>query len=98
MLHRFKIQNLYGLYSYDLCFSSTQEHITFITGPNGYGKTTILKIIDAIYSLQFADLLTIRFEFIEMQIEKAKTEEERNSKLYKTLGTIIGLAFVIILI
>ena len=36
--------------------------------------------------------------FVEMQIEKAKVEEEKNSKMYKTLGTIIGLAFVIILI
>lgn len=36
--------------------------------------------------------------FIEMQIEKAKMEEEKNSKMYKTLGTIIGLAFVIILV
>ena len=36
--------------------------------------------------------------FIEMQIEKAKTEEEKNSKLYKTLGVVVGLAFVIILI
>ena len=36
--------------------------------------------------------------FIEMQIEKAKVEEEKNSKLYKTLGTVVGLAFVIILI
>lgn len=81
MLHRFKIQNLYGLYSYDLCFSSTQEHITFITGPNGYGKTTILKIIDAIYSLQFADLLTIRFEFIEMQIDKCIINVQQKIKI-----------------
>lgn len=36
--------------------------------------------------------------FVEMQIEKAKIEEEKNSKMYKTLGAIIGLAFVIILI
>lgn len=36
--------------------------------------------------------------FIEMQIEKAKLEEEKNSKLYKTLGAVVGLAFVIILI
>lgn len=36
--------------------------------------------------------------FIEMQIEKAKVEEEKNSKMYKTLGVIVGLAFVIILI
>ena len=36
--------------------------------------------------------------FVEMQIEKAKKEEEKNSKMYKTLGTIVGIAFVIILI
>lgn len=36
--------------------------------------------------------------FIEMQIEKAKIEEQKNSKLYKTLGAVVGLAFVIILI
>ena len=36
--------------------------------------------------------------FIEMQIEKAKIEEEKNAKMYKTLGAIGGLAFVIILI
>lgn len=36
--------------------------------------------------------------FIEMQIEKAKLEEQKNSRLYKTLGAIVGLAFVIILV
>lgn len=36
--------------------------------------------------------------FIEMQISKAKKEEEKNSKMYKTLGIIVGMAFVIILI
>ncbi len=36
--------------------------------------------------------------FIEMQIEKAKVEEEKNAKMYRTLGSIVGLAFVIILI
>lgn len=36
--------------------------------------------------------------FVEMQIEKAKIEEQKNAKMYKTLGAIIGLAFVIILI
>jgi len=36
--------------------------------------------------------------FIEMQIEKAKIEEQKNAKMYKTLGAIVGLAFAIILI
>lgn len=36
--------------------------------------------------------------FIKSQIKKAEKEEEKNSKLYKTLGATVGLAFVIILI
>jgi len=36
--------------------------------------------------------------FIEMQIEKARVEEEKNAKLYKTLGAVLGLAVVIILV
>lgn len=36
--------------------------------------------------------------FIDMQIEKAEKDKEKNEKLYKTLGTVIGLAIVIILI
>lgn len=36
--------------------------------------------------------------FIKTQIKKAEIEEEKNSKLYKTLGVTMGLAFAIILI
>lgn len=36
--------------------------------------------------------------FIDSQIEKAQKEREKNEKLYKTLGTVVGLAIVIILI
>lgn len=36
--------------------------------------------------------------FLKSQISKAEKEEEKNAKLYKTLGATIGLAFVIILI
>lgn len=36
--------------------------------------------------------------FIKSQIKKAEIEEEKNSKLYKTLGATLGLAFAIILI
>lgn len=36
--------------------------------------------------------------FIETQIKKAEKEEEKNSKLYKTLGATIGLACIIFLI
>lgn len=36
--------------------------------------------------------------FLDMQIEKAEEEKKKNQKMYKTLGVVLGLVFVIILI
>ena len=37
-------------------------------------------------------------ELLKNQIQKAEKEKEKNSKMYKSLGTIIGLVIVIVLI
>lgn len=37
-------------------------------------------------------------KFLDIQIKDAQREKEKNEKLYKTLGTTIGLALVIVLI
>ena len=42
--------------------------------------------------------LEIASTFIDTQIEKAEIEKQKNSKLYKTLGVVTGLAIIIILI
>lgn len=36
--------------------------------------------------------------FLDMQIEKAEEEKQKNQKIYKTLGIVVGLVFVIILV
>ena len=42
--------------------------------------------------------IDITLEFLEKQIEEAEFEKNKNEKLYKKLGTIMGLAIVIILV
>lgn len=42
--------------------------------------------------------LEIASSFIDNQIEKAEVEKQKNSKLYKTLGVVSGLAIIIVLI
>ncbi|MBR3002094.1 MAG: stage III sporulation protein AB [Clostridia bacterium] len=42
--------------------------------------------------------IDITLSFLEKQIKEAEEEKEKNEKLYKKLGTIMGLAIVIILI
>lgn len=46
---------------------------------------------------QVAQIETTK-SFIDVQINKAEEERNKNEKMYKTLGTVIGIAIVIILI
>lgn len=45
MITHLKIKGLFNLYSYDIDFCN-KPNILILTGPNGFGKTTILQIIN----------------------------------------------------
>lgn len=87
MIERILIQNLYNNYNYDILFSKEQR-VTIITGPNGYGKTTLLKIIHNLLSCNFWFFYFLRFKQIcivfnnglSMYIQKEKTEAEENDR------------------
>lgn len=50
MLHKLEIYALYGLYNYKLDFTDGEDpRLKIITGPNGYGKTTILQVVYALF-------------------------------------------------
>ena len=68
MLKSFYIKSLFGLYTYklDLESESGGNSIKFITGPNGYGKTTILNILEALYNYKLEELSKIHFDEIEL--------------------------------
>lgn len=42
--------------------------------------------------------IEMTIDFVDTQIQDAEQECKKNEKMYKTLGTIVGLAIVIILI
>lgn len=48
IIHSLKVVDLFNAFEYEINFSKSD--VLFITGPNGYGKTTILDIINSIYS------------------------------------------------
>ncbi|MBR4364439.1 MAG: AAA family ATPase [Prevotella sp.] len=50
MLNKLEIEDLYGLYNYSLDFTQGEDkRLKIVTGPNGYGKTTILQLIYALF-------------------------------------------------
>lgn len=62
MLFRFRIEKLFHLYTYDIDFRNADAStVKFITAPNGYGKTTILDIINAVMHQSFERLMQIPF-------------------------------------
>lgn len=79
-----QFEKLFGRFDYDIIFNS--EGLTIITGPNGYGKSTILKSIEAI-SKEFSGLMF----FMELDFRKITIsfENNRNIIIKKADGKLI---------
>lgn len=63
-----KTQQLFEVFDYDIEFQ-TEEGLTILTGPNGYGKTTVLSIINNLYNKNFFYFSTLVFRLIELIFE-----------------------------
>lgn len=73
MLKALYIKSLYNLYSYDLNFENADTStVKFITGPNGYGKTTILEMINSLYRGEIKKFIEIPFSTIEFVFDTEK--------------------------
>lgn len=68
MLKKFFVSKLFGTFDNTICFN-TSEKLTIVIGPNGCGKTTMLKMMDIVFSNQHAALLRYDFDFIEIEID-----------------------------
>jgi len=68
-----KIEKLFGRFNYDIEFKA--RGVTIITGPNGYGKSTILKCLEVLSENSDEEVLLyfgkLNFEKIEILLEKS---------------------------
>ena len=69
---QFKVEKLFGRFNYDMQLN--KEGLTILTGPNGFGKSTILKCIEALSKgvLGVSYYFTLDFEKIEVILENYK--------------------------
>lgn len=81
MLKSLIIDDLFGLYDYNLQFSkSVDDKIRFVTAPNGFGKTTILKFINGLYNHNFEIFFSIPFSSLTFQIDEITIRIEQTKQ------------------
>lgn len=81
MIRRIEIARLFGRFNY--AFDFKEEGITIITGPNGFGKSTLLRVIYAISEGEFGFFSDLDFLYIKVYSEdnEAVTIEKAEDKL-----------------
>ena len=71
VIRRVVIDGLYDNYNYDI---TLKEGITLITGPNGYGKTTLLNILKNALELNFSFFYELLFKSITLYFGETDKE------------------------
>ena len=70
MLNKLEIEGLYGLYNYSLDFTQgVDKKLKIITGPNGYGKTTVLQLIYALFCKDTDLFYQIPFSRVDFYVD-----------------------------
>lgn len=71
IIKRLDVKGLYGFYDYSIdC--ATGEHVKILTGPNGYGKTTLLQMIHHLLGADFWYFYTIPFLSFELELANGR--------------------------
>jgi predicted ATP-binding protein involved in virulence len=86
-----RIEKLFGQFDYRIDFSDLSNNVKIITAPNGYGKSTILKIIDNFINQKFDQLLNYEFASFEISFNRSIFYIKEKVTLY-----IYGIIIVIL--
>lgn len=67
-IDRIRVTGLFNDFDHDLAFASG-ERIMLVIGPNGFGKTTILKLIDVLFNEPLSRLSSIPFREVDVAFD-----------------------------
>jgi len=74
-LKQISIEGLFDLYNYNIPLN-TDERVTIIIAPNGYGKTTIFKLIKATIDVDIEYIRKIPFNVFKIEFENKELLED----------------------
>ncbi|MCV2461330.1 AAA family ATPase [Streptomyces sp. ICN988] len=90
-ISRVEVSGLFGYMNHSVDFS-TDSPITIISGPNGSGKTHLLRILHAISVLDLAELASIDFQELKLELQDrrmlrvVRQKTDGDSEVFKFLG------------
>jgi predicted ATP-binding protein involved in virulence len=59
-INKIAVKKLFGIFDHEIPLNS-KDHITIIHGPNGFGKTILLTLINEVFNSQYEKLFEIPF-------------------------------------
>lgn len=73
MLEKMTVKGLLNQFDYELDFTNENGlSVKYITGPNGFGKTTILKLLVALYGTDWKSIAALPFKSLDCVIDGKK--------------------------
>lgn len=87
-IKKFTIKGLFHAFDHEISFKNGK--IGIIIGENGIGKTTILQIINSIFTKNFNYLFAIDFDLIEIEFSKGKWTIAKNNENNLTINNAKG--------
>lgn len=91
---RIHVEGLFGLYNHDIPLNA-DDRVTIIHGPNGVGKTVLLKMIAAVFGGHFEELTPIPFQKLTLELSNGDNltieigEETRGR--FSTIHTLLDI-------
>ncbi|OYD89582.1 excinuclease [Nostoc sp. 'Peltigera membranacea cyanobiont' 210A] len=73
-IKQISVSGLFGIFDHVIPLNM-DERITIIHGPNGFGKTAILRILNALFNSQYAELKTIPFKLFRLAFDDSSNIE-----------------------
>lgn len=84
-ISKISVHGLFGRFNHDLVFDPV-ERITIMIGPNGYGKTMILRILNAMFNLPLRSLDRMPFEEVNVSFDDRSTLKVVQTAGYQDFG------------
>lgn len=86
-IKQISVTKLFGMFTHNIPMN-LEERITIIHGPNGFGKTAILRMLDGLFNSRHSELRTIPFKSFQVEFDdKSKLQVNKTVRRRKSQTT-----------